>query len=188
MQTERSIMKPNAELISIGNELLSGRTLNTHGRDLGAAFFSIGIDLMRDTSIGDDIDPSNPLHKKHSNARPSYLSAAGSVQPSMISLVMPLPTYSIVPFNSTRPPPTISKSGIKSAVEKLNAIGLRQALILEEATVLPNPMELLLPNELIYPKTKRCYLLLGPPNEFNAIIEKSILPELKINTLTSPPS
>ena len=42
--------KIKVELISIGNELLSGRTLNTHARDLGKSLFSIGLDLMRDTT------------------------------------------------------------------------------------------------------------------------------------------
>ena len=89
MQTERSIMKPTAELISIGNELLSGRTLNTHGRDLGAALSRLAL-ISHVTPLLEMISiSSNPLHKKHSNARPSYLSAAGSVLPSMISLVMP---------------------------------------------------------------------------------------------------
>ena len=41
-------MNNQAELISIGNELLSGRTLNTHGKDLGGALAEIGLQLMRD--------------------------------------------------------------------------------------------------------------------------------------------
>ena len=45
-----------AELISIGDELLSGRTLNTHGRDLGLHLFNIGFVLERDTTVGDRPD------------------------------------------------------------------------------------------------------------------------------------
>ena len=48
-------MDISAELISIGNELLSGRTLNTHGQDLGGALAALGLQLMRDTTIPDDI-------------------------------------------------------------------------------------------------------------------------------------
>ena len=48
-------MDIKAELVSIGNELLSGRTLNTHGQDLGAALAAIGLQLVRDTTIPDDI-------------------------------------------------------------------------------------------------------------------------------------
>ena len=152
MQTERSIMKPTAELISIGNELLSGRTLNTHGRDLEAALFSIGIDLTRDTSIGDDIDLIKSVAQEALKRTPIYLSAAGSVPPSMISLVMPLPTYSIVPFNSTRPPPTISKSGIKSAVE-IQRHRATPSTHSRRGYRPTNPIGALPPNELIYPKT-----------------------------------
>ena len=44
-----------AELISIGNELLSGRTLNSHARDLGQALTEIGLHLTRDTTIPDSM-------------------------------------------------------------------------------------------------------------------------------------
>ncbi|HEY5621621.1 MAG TPA: competence/damage-inducible protein A, partial [Pontiella sp.] len=48
-------MNIQAELISIGTELLCGRTLNTHGRDLGAALNAIVLELVRDTTIPDQI-------------------------------------------------------------------------------------------------------------------------------------
>src|SRR6056297_987069 len=46
----------NAELISTGSELLSGRTLNSHAQTLGAKLGGIGIRLVRDTSLPDDVD------------------------------------------------------------------------------------------------------------------------------------
>jgi len=48
-------MNSSIELISIGTELLSGRTLNTHAQTLGAALSAIGLRLSRDTTIPDGI-------------------------------------------------------------------------------------------------------------------------------------
>ncbi|MAW39447.1 MAG: hypothetical protein CMF27_00760 [Kiritimatiellaceae bacterium] len=172
-------MKPNAELISIGNELLSGRTLNTHGRDLGAALFSIGIDLVRDTSIGDHIDLIKSVAQEALQRTP-ILFISGGLGPTVDDItrdaLAALFNRAIHPH-----PPTADylKEWYQKRGRKLNSIGLRQALVLEEATVLPNPIGAAPAQRIDLPQNKRCYLLPGPPNEFNAIIEKSILPELK---------
>jgi len=47
-------MNPDIELISIGSELLSGRTLNTHAQTLGSALVKIGLRLSRDTTVPDE--------------------------------------------------------------------------------------------------------------------------------------
>ena len=44
-------MDIQAELISIGNELLSGRTLNTHGQDLGASLAAGVISEAEDRAL-----------------------------------------------------------------------------------------------------------------------------------------
>lgn len=49
-------MKNTIELISIGSELLSGRTLNSHAQTLGAALTDIGLAFSRDTTIPDGIE------------------------------------------------------------------------------------------------------------------------------------
>jgi len=49
-------MNSSVELISIGTELLSGRTLNSHAQTLGSALTAIGLVLSRDTTIPDGID------------------------------------------------------------------------------------------------------------------------------------
>ena len=179
MQTERCIMKPTAELISIGNELLSGRTLNTHGRDLGAALFSIGIDLMRDTSIGDDIDLIKSVAQEALKRTP-ILFISGGLGPTVDDITRDaLADLFNRAIQQHAPTANYLEEWYQKRGRKLNAIGLRQALILEEATVLPNPIGAAPAQRIDLPENKCCYLLPGPPNEFNAIIEKSILPELK---------
>lgn len=47
-------MTPKAEIISIGDELLYGQTLNTNAQWLGAEMDKIGIQIVRMTTVGDD--------------------------------------------------------------------------------------------------------------------------------------
>ena len=75
-------MNISAELISIGNELLSGRTLNTHGRDLGAALAAIGLQLARDTTIPDDI-PTIVNAVKEALGRVDLVFASGGLGPTV---------------------------------------------------------------------------------------------------------
>ena len=47
-------MTPTAEIISIGDELLYGQTLNTNSHWMGSALDKIGVRITRMTTIGDD--------------------------------------------------------------------------------------------------------------------------------------
>lgn len=47
-------MKHTVELVTVGSELLRGRSLNTHAQTLGGALNAIGWRLSRDTTVRDD--------------------------------------------------------------------------------------------------------------------------------------
>ncbi len=47
-------VKPAAELICTGSELLSGRTVNTHSVTLAGLLAELGIPLVRETTVPDD--------------------------------------------------------------------------------------------------------------------------------------
>ncbi|MCX6997316.1 MAG: nicotinamide-nucleotide amidohydrolase family protein [Kiritimatiellaeota bacterium] len=46
----------SVELISTGSELLSGRTVNTHARTLAEKLQPLGLQLVRDTTVPDDVE------------------------------------------------------------------------------------------------------------------------------------
>lgn len=172
-------MKSTAELISIGNELLTGRTLNTHGRDLGAALFSIGIELNRDTSIGDQIEQIQTVTHE-ALQRTSLLFISGGLGPTVDDITREaLAAYLNRPIIEDPTTAHHLQTWYEKRGRQLNAIGLRQALVLQGATVLPNPIGAAPAQRLDLPDQKSCYLLPGPPNEFNAILETAILPHLK---------
>lgn len=173
-------MDIKAELISIGNELLSGQTLNTHGRDLGAALSAIGLQLERDTTILDEI-PAIQQTVREALDRTDLLFISGGLGPTVDDMTREalagLFGQAIVPH-----PSTIAHlhDWYTGKGRKMTPAGERQALVLEKAAVLPNPIGAAPGQRLDLPDHKTLFVLPGPPKEFNAILQAEIVPWLRI--------
>ena len=172
-------MNNQAELISIGNELLSGRTLNTHGQDLGAALAAIGLQLVRDTTIPDDI-PTIGSAIKEAMGRVDLVFASGGLGPTVDDItrdalgrllerkiVLHLPTVNHL------------KGWYQKRGRTITDAGKRQALVLENSAVLPNSAGAAPGQRIDLSAGKTLFVLPGPPNEFNAILSEEIVPWLK---------
>jgi len=172
-------MNNQAELISIGNELLSGRTLNTHGQDLGATLAAIGLQLARDTTIPDDI-PTIVNAVKEALGRVDLIFASGGLGPTVDDITRDalgrLLERKIVLHH-----PTVShlKRWYQKRERTITDAGKRQALVLENATVLPNSVGAAPGQRIDLSAGKTLFVLPGPPNEFNAILSEEIVPWLK---------
>jgi nicotinamide-nucleotide amidase len=172
-------MNITAELISIGSELLSGRTLNTHGQDLGAALSSIGLQLARDTTVPDDIAIIQGAVQE-ALARTDLVFVSGGLGPTVDDITRDalagLLDQAIIPH-----PPTIEylRGWYEKRGRKITPAGERQALVLANAAVLPNSVGAAPGQRIDMPKEKTLFVLPGPPNEFNAILNEEILPWLK---------
>ncbi len=171
-------MDIEAELISIGNELLSGRTLNTHARDLGGALAAIGLQLTRDTTIADHIPTiGSALHE--ALARTDLLFISGGLGPTSDditreALAQALDQQIIIDHASVETMTT--RYAARGRV--MNPIAERQALVLEHAIVLPNSVGAAPGQRLDLDEGKALFILPGPPNEFNAILAEEIIPWL----------
>ena len=172
-------MNKQAELISIGNELLSGQTLNTHGRDLGAALAAIGLQLVRDTTIPDKVPIIGTAVEK-ALARVDLVFVSGGLGPTIDditrdalaetlgqNIILDAPTVDVITQRYAA-----RGRGITPASE-------RQALVLESATVLPNSVGAAPGQRIALPGDQTLFVLPGPPNEFNAILNEEIVPWLK---------
>jgi len=172
-------MNNQAELISIGNELLSGRTLNTHGRDLGGTLAAIGLQLARDTTIPDDI-PTIGSAVKEALGRVDLVFVSGGLGPTVDDITRDalgrLLERKIVLHH-----PTVNylKGWYKKRGRTITDAGKRQALVLENATVLPNSVGAAPGQRLDLSAGKTLFVLPGPPNEFNAVLSEEIVPWLK---------
>ena len=173
-------MDIQAELISIGNELLSGRTLNTHGRDLGAALTAIGLQLSRDTTIPDDIDTiGNAVQEAFE--RVDLVFVSGGLGPTVDDITRDA-LAKLFAQEIIVDPTTVEhlKGWYEERGRAMTLAATRQAQVLEKAAVLFNPVGAAPGQRIEGIHGKILFVLPGPPNEFNAILEDSIIPWLKI--------
>ena len=167
-----------AELISIGDELLSGRTLNTHGRDLGLHLFNIGIALERDTTVGDQPDQIGAAVDEALKRVP-ILFISGGLGPTTDDITLEtLSTYFDRPIIEDQNTVEHLNDWYQKRGRVLNSHGQKQAWVLENALVLQNPVGAAPAQQLTLSPQQLCFLLPGPPKEFNAILTRSILPKL----------
>ena len=168
-----------AELISIGDELLCGRTLNTHGRDLGLHLFNIGIALERDTTVGDQPDQICAAVDEALQRVP-ILFISGGLGPTTDDITLEtLSTYFNQPIIEDQDTVHHLNNWYKKRGRILNAHGQKQANVLEHAHVIQNPVGAAPAQQLNLPHQQLCFLLPGPPKEFNALLTHSILPTLR---------
>ncbi|VGO22734.1 competence/damage-inducible protein A [Pontiella sulfatireligans] len=172
-------MNIQAELISIGNELLSGRTLNTHGRDLGEALAAIGLQLSRDTTIPDDI-PVIGSAVDEALARVDLVFASGGLGPTIDDITRDA-LAKLLNQKVVIDQPTVDylKEWYEQRGRTITLASTRQAQVLESAVVLPNSVGAAPGQRIELPQKKILFVLPGPPNEFNAILSEEIIPWLK---------
>ena len=172
-------MDIKAELISIGNELLSGRTLNTHGKDLGAALSAIGLQLVRDTTIPDDIAIiQNATHE--ALARTDIVFVSGGLGPTVDDITRDA-LAQMLGRKIALDQPSVAAMAERYAARgrSMTSAAERQGLVLEDAVVLPNSVGAAPGQRIELPDGKTLFVLPGPPNEFNAILSEEIMPWLK---------
>lgn len=172
-------MNIQAELISIGNELLSGQTLNTHARDLGEALATIGLQLIRDTTIPDDI-PTIASALREALGRTPLVFISGGLGPTTDDITREA-LSSFLGRKILLDAPTVETITQRYAARgrTMTPAAERQARVLEGATVLPNSAGAAPGQRIELLKEKNLWVLPGPPNEFNAILNEEIVPWLK---------
>ena len=172
-------MNNQAELISIGDELLSGRTLNTHGKDLGGALAAIGLQLVRDTTIPDDITTIGAALKE-SLARSDLIFVSGGLGPTIDDITRDALSEMLgQKIVLDRPTVAVMAERYAARGRGMTSVAERQALVLEEAVVLPNSVGAAPGQRIELPTGKVLFVLPGPPPEFNAILNEEIIPWLK---------
>jgi nicotinamide-nucleotide amidase len=168
-----------AELISIGSELLSGRSLNTHAKELGGVLTGIGLRLVRDTTIPDIIEVIESA-VRDALARVDLVFVSGGLGPTSDDMtreaLSSLLKQKIVLHEATvkRLKGWYSRRG-----RTITSAGERQALVLENSSVLPNPVGASPGQRIDLSAGKTLFVLPGPPGEFNAILAEEIVPWLE---------
>ncbi len=172
-------MKTNIELISIGSELLSGRTLNSHAQTLGAALVKIGLRLSRDTTIPDEIETIQSAVRE-ALERVDVAVVSGGLGPTSDDITRDalagLLNRRIV---MSQPGMDALRKRYAERGRAVSPAAERQALILEGAETLVNSAGAAPGERLELPGNKMLFILPGPPDEFAAVLADHIIPWLK---------
>lgn len=172
-------MKTEIELISIGTELLNGRTLNSHAQTLGAALSQIGLRLSRDTTIADEIETiQSTIHEAFARVDIAIVSGGLGPTPDDITrdALAELFDRQLI----------VSSEALEAIKDRYAARGHtfspasgRMALILEGAAPLLNSAGAAVAQRLDLPDIgKTLFIVPGPPREFAAVLDDHIVPWL----------
>ncbi|ARM75742.1 nicotinamide mononucleotide deamidase-related protein [Acidianus manzaensis] len=71
-----------AEIITIGNEILSGRTINTNASHIARRLTSIGFTVRRITTVMDDLQEISSIFREVINRKPLLIVSTGGLGPT----------------------------------------------------------------------------------------------------------
>lgn len=172
------LMKNSVELVSIGTELLSGRSLNTHAQTLGRALSALGWQLMRDTTVPDErVAIQSAVTEAFGRVDIVLVSGGlGATSDDMTRDVL----GDLFGCRIVKHPDAVAALHEKYAARGLTVVPAaeRQAQILEGSVVLVNPVGMAAAMRLDLPDEQALFILPGPPSEFAGVMEAHVLPWL----------
>lgn len=173
-------MRGEIELVSTGSELLSGRTVNRHAQTLGRSLRALGLKLVRDTTVPDDIDR---IEEAVSAAlkRVDVVVVSGGLGPTCDDVTREA-IARLLRRSVVRHEPSVEalRERFRQTGRALTEPSERQACIVEGAEVLPNPVGAAPAQKLEF-DGKTVFVLPGPPREFLAVLEAHVVPSLRAN-------
>lgn len=165
-------------IISIGDELLIGQTINTNAAYIGEQLTSIGYQVIRNFTVGDDKDDILKILKDAEEIS-DFIFITGGLGPTHDDITKKC----ILEFFETElvfDEPTFER--IKKLFERRNIpmpeINREQALVPKIAIIIPNDFGTA-PGYDISKNGKRFFVMPGVPYEMKGMMENTILPELK---------
>lgn len=172
-------MNADIELISIGSELLNGRTLNSHAQTLGASLAKIGLRLSRDTTVPDEIEPIQSAVRE-ALERTDIVVVSGGLGPTSDDITRD--ALSALFKRDVVPSPEALGELRKRYAERgrdVTPVAERQALILDGAVTLINSVGAAPGERLDLPEGQTLFVVPGPPGEFTAVLTEHIIPWLR---------
>lgn len=169
---------PGVELVCTGSELLNGRTLNTHAQFLGARLGGIGLTLLRETVVP-DVAAEIEEAVRSALRRAEVVVVTGGLGPTSDDLTRDV--LAGIAGRAIRTDETALENirvRCARAGRGMTPSRARQALVLDGAEILPNPVGMA-PGEWIEQEGRIVIALPGPPREFQAVLEGEALPRLR---------
>ena len=173
-------MNRAVELVSTGSELLNGRTVNRHANVLGDRLKPLGLPLVRDTTVPDDVNLIEDAIR-FALQRVDIVVVTGGLGPTcddvtrdaiarMLGRKIVMDALSLAALQAR-----FQKMG-----RKVTPQGELQAQVVEGAAALSNSVGAA-PGERLDLGDKVLFVLPGPPDEFHAVLTEHVLPWLRQN-------
>jgi molybdenum cofactor synthesis domain-containing protein len=169
------------EILCIGNELLSGITLNTNAHWISKKITNIGGFVRRVTVIRDDLDEIN-LTLTHSLSRkPKWIIICGGLGPTYDDKTLLGVGKTLkkgLKLNNIALDMVKKSYSARHQKVKINNARLKMAIIPRGSTPIQNPVGNA-PAVLLSVNQTRIMCLPGVPIEMKAIVTRNILPQIK---------
>jgi molybdenum cofactor synthesis domain-containing protein len=178
-------MTCNVEIISIGNELLIGQIINTNAQWIAKYISSLGGNIQRITTVGDNIVEICSILQTTLQRDPTFIITTGGLGPTFDDKTLKAITLALnrpLEFNETALKMIKERyhhyMKIKTEALELTPARLKMATLPKGAVPLPNP-EGTAPGVMIEIDSSKIIALPGVPREMKAIFEESLLPMIK---------
>lgn len=181
-------MKTSAEIVSIGNELLIGHTLDTNSNWIAQQLNRYGWSLQRVTLLRDSLDAISAGIREVVKRAPALLITVGGLGPTHDDMTLKGLSMAI------RRPLTLNEKALETMRKKYERINSsteltwyrrKMALLPRASEPLPNPVGTA-PGVLTTVNRTKIFSLPGVPDEMKAIFRSSIIPVLKKSGKTAP--
>ena len=171
-----------AEIISVGNELLSGRTVNTNASFLSRELQKLGFDVKRVQTVADDeTEIINAL--RNAVARAQVIILSGGLGPTDDDLTKETVAKVLgMPLIQNDDVLADIKAFFESRGREMQDNNLKQALVPRGAVVLRNPNGTA-PGLFIGNRSQAIALLPGPPSELEPLFSDGLAPLIRKTSL-----
>ena len=169
------------EILCIGNELLSGITLNTNARWIGKKITKLGAKVRRVIVVADDLEEIDIALKDSLERKPDWIVTCGGLGPTYDDMTIQAVARSLKRKLILDP---IALQMVKNSYKRLgqnvrlNSARLKMAMIPQESKPIYNPIGNA-PAVHIFTKKTQIVCLPGVPSEMKAIFMHSILGNIR---------
>ncbi|MEM1548403.1 MAG: nicotinamide mononucleotide deamidase-related protein [Thermoproteota archaeon] len=173
-------MQLTCEIVSVGNELLIGKVVNTNASWLADRLTKLGIIVKRIITIGDDLDEISSCIREALSRKPSLIITTGGLGPTyddktLEGLAMALGRKLTINPKALE----MVKRKYESMGEKLTDARIKMAKMPESAIPLHNPVGTAPAAKISYDSTL-IYALPGVPREMEAIFNETVSKEISL--------
>jgi molybdenum cofactor synthesis domain-containing protein len=175
----------NIEIISIGNELLLGNTINTNASWIAARATAEGATVTRIITVGDQLVEITKAIQESRRRRPDLIITTGGIGPTFDDMTIKAVAKAVRRKLRVNPTAlTMIKQHYSDKFQrpvKITKARLKMAILPVGGIAIPNPVGTA-PGVLIKIKQASIYCLPGVPSEARAIFRESIAAQIRLRT------